>query len=127
MHSLPSKAAGSRRRPAVPVSRLAPSRRVYTHRSDRNRFNGLRVNRQSGNDAKADIGWQALVGVDADGIGRGVTASTVTLEVHPPSVIAVRSRQICGADKTGHDMTATANHTFAGRACRNDDDAAIPG
>lgn len=72
-------------------------------------------------------GKGALVGRDADGIDRGVAAAAVALEVHPPGVIAVRSRQICCADKTRHDMTAAANHTLAGRACRNDDDATIPG
>jgi hypothetical protein len=67
-----------------------------------------------------------LFGRDANGIDRGIAAAAIALEAHPPHAIAARYRQICGVTNTGRDITA-ADHTLAGRAGRNDDDAAIPG
>src|SRR5450759_3962750 len=67
-----------------------------------------------------------LLGRDADALARGIAAAAIALEAHLPRAIAARYRQICGVTNTGRDIAA-ADHTLAGRAGRNDDDAAIPG
>ena len=67
-----------------------------------------------------------LFGRDADGIDRGVATAAIALEAHPPGAVAARHRQICGGTNTRRDITA-ADHTLAGRAGGNDDDAAIAG